>query len=463
MNDTTPGTYGAPDSTVSLEKFGYRQELKRSLSLFDLVVYGLVYINLVAPLTTFGVVFNASRGMVPVVYVVGAVVMTFTALSYVTMSRAFPIAGSVYSYAGRGIGESAGFLAGWAILLDYALLQAVGYVVTAVAIQSIAPDVPRAVWIVLLIGFNTTINLLGLEVTARLNRLVLILMFTTIGLFIVIALIGLADGVAGATISAAPFFKPSEFTPGVIFGALSIAMSAFLGFDAISTLAEESRGESNVIGRATLIALCLASLLIVVESYLASLFVLNLRSFPPGQPTDAAIYGIAAQIGGSVFQVFMVVGKILVSGIGGVLLGQVATARVLYGMARDGKLPRFLAHVHGGRRVPDGAILSVAVINLVCGVAFANHMALVISLVNFGALTGFLLLHLSVIVHFAWRQKSRNWLGHVAVPVVGLAINLYVLLNMAAAAKIAGIAWLTAGVSALLGIRMSGRRAVMPA
>jgi len=87
----------------------------------------------------------------------------------------------------------------------------------------------------------------------------------------------------------------------------------------------------------------------------------------------------------------------------------------------------------------------------------------VISLVNFGALTGFLLLHLSVIVHFAWRQKSRNWLGHVAVPVVGLAINLYVLLNMAAAAKIAGIAWLTAGVSALLGIRMSGRRAVMPA
>src|SRR5262245_34154026 len=157
---------------ISIEQFGYRQELKRSLSLFNLVVYGLVYINLVAPLTTFGIVFNESHGMVPLVYIVGAIAVTFTALSYVTMSRAFPVAGSVYSYAGRGISESAGFIAGWMMLLDYVLLPTVGYVVTAVAIQSLLPDVPRAVWIVLLIGFNTTVNLLGIEATARWNKLI---------------------------------------------------------------------------------------------------------------------------------------------------------------------------------------------------------------------------------------------------------------------------------------------------
>jgi amino acid transporter len=106
-------------------------------------VYGLVSINLVAPLAAFGLVFNASHRMVPRIYVVGTIAMTFTALSYVTMSRLPP--GSVYSYAGRGIGESEGFLAGWAILLEYALLQTVGYVVT-VAIRAIVPDVPRAVW-----------------------------------------------------------------------------------------------------------------------------------------------------------------------------------------------------------------------------------------------------------------------------------------------------------------------------
>ena len=446
----------------SIEQFGYRQELKRSLSLFDLVVYGLVYINLVAPLTTFGIVFNASHGMVPLVYVVGAIAMAFTASSYVTMSRVFPVAGSVYSYAGRGIGETAGFIAGWVILLDYVLLQAVGYVVTAVAIESIAPDVARGVWIVLLIAFNTTINLLGIETTARMNRLVLVLMFTTIGLFVAVALVGLAHGVAGARLSSAPFFTPSELTPTVVFGALAIAMSAFLGFDAISTLAEEARDGSTTIGRATLLALGLASVVIVAESYLASLFVLNQTSFPPGQPTDGAIYGIAALIGGPGFRIFMVVGKILVSGIGGVLLAQVATARILYGMARDGNLPRWFAHVHATRRVPHKAIIAVAAMNLVGGLAFANQMALVISMVNFGALTGFLLLHLSVIVHFVWRQASRNWLGHLMAPLVGLAINGYLVLNLAVPAKIGGGVWLAVGVLVLAWLKLTGRRVAMP-
>ncbi|HMF93400.1 MAG TPA: APC family permease [Vicinamibacterales bacterium] len=462
MIHTTADQGRAVTPAASLEQFGYHQELKRSLSLFDLVVYGLVYINLVAPLTTFGIVFNASHGMVPLVYVVGAMAMALTASSYVTMSRVFPVAGSVYTYAGRGIGETAGFFAGWVILLDYVLLQAVGYVVTAVAIQSIVPDVPRGVWIVLLIAFNTTINLLGIEATARVNRLVLVLMFTTIGLFIAIALAGLSSGVAGARLSSTPFFTPSEFTPTLIFGALAIAMSAFLGFDAISTLAEEARGGSAIIGRATLLALGVASVVIVVESYLASLFALSRTSFPPGQPTDGAIYDIAVLIGGPAFRVFMVIGKVLVSGIGGVLLAQVATARILYGMARDGNLPRFLAHVHASRRVPDKAIIAVAAMNLVGGLAFANQMALVISLVNFGALTGFLLLHLSVIVHFLWRQQSRNWLAHLVVPLLGVAINGYVLLNLAVPAKVGGITWLATGVLVLMGLRLTGRRIVMP-
>jgi amino acid transporter len=462
LTDITAGRGSEETARASIEQFGYRQELKRSLSLFDLVVYGLVYINLVAPLTTFGIIFNASHGMVPLVYVVGAIATTFTALSYVTMSRAFPVAGSVYSYADRGIGGSAGFLAGWMILLDYVLLPTVGYVVTAVAIQSIVPDVPRAVWIILLLGFNTTINLLGIEITARMNKLVCVLMFATIGLFILFALIGLANGVAGAELSITPFYKPSELAPNIVFGALSIAIAAFLGFDAISTLAEEARGGPAIIGRATLLALWLASVVMVVESYLATLFVLNLTSFPPGEPTDGAIYAIAVLIGGPAFRILMVLGKVLVSGIGGVLAGQVATARILYGMARDGKLPRFLAHVHAKRRVPDAAIISVAAINLVIGLAFANQLALLISMVSFGALTGFLLLHLSVSVHFVWRQKSTNWLRHFLVPLIGLATNGYVLLNMAVQAKIAGIAWLAVGLLALIGLKLAGRRVVLP-
>src|SRR5215470_19796307 len=126
-------------SDMSLERFGYRQELKRSLSLTDLVVYGLVFIDVIAPFSVFGIVFNLSHGMVPLVYIVGFVAMTFTGLSYAMMSRIFPTAGSVYAYAGRGISASAGFLAGWVLLLDYVLMPSLAYVICAVAIQAIIP------------------------------------------------------------------------------------------------------------------------------------------------------------------------------------------------------------------------------------------------------------------------------------------------------------------------------------
>src|SRR5262250_390016 len=103
-------TTAAPASS-ELEAFGYRQELRRSLRLRDLVVYGLIFIVPIAPFGVFGMVFNASRGMVPFIYLVGLVAMLFTALSYMAMSEVFPVAGSVYSYASRSMGEAAGFFA----------------------------------------------------------------------------------------------------------------------------------------------------------------------------------------------------------------------------------------------------------------------------------------------------------------------------------------------------------------
>src|ERR1700743_3357045 len=120
-------------TSEGLAEFGYRQELKRSLRLRDLLVYGLIFMVPIAPFAIFGVVFHAAKGMVPLTYVIGLVAMLFTALSYREMSRAFPVAGSVYAYAGRGIAPWVGFLAGWAILLDYLLVPPLLYVTGAAA------------------------------------------------------------------------------------------------------------------------------------------------------------------------------------------------------------------------------------------------------------------------------------------------------------------------------------------
>jgi amino acid transporter len=428
----------------TIEQLGYRQELKRSLGLGALIVYGLVFINPTSPFSIFGFVYNLSHGMVPLVYVFGLVAMTFTAASYVMMSRAFPVAGSVYSYAGRGIGSMAGFLAGWALLLDYILMPTLIYVLCAVAIEALVPGFPRVIAIVVALSFNTGINLLGIEASARFNAFMLVVLLAFLGLYFALCLYGLSQGVAGAHLSTAPLLQPEAFSTAVIFGALSVATLNFLGFDGISTLVEEAKGGAADVGRAMIISLCLAAFLFIAATYLASLFVLDRGSFAPGPATDGAFYTIAEIVGGKWF-LAMASSKVLVAGVAVAATAQIATARLIYGMARDGRLPRPLAHVHPTRRVPSRAILLIAAVNLVTGLAFANQLEMLSTLVCFGALIGFLLLHASVIGHFLWRQKSRRWGRHLLVPLVGGAITVYVLVNMAHNALIAGVIWLALG------------------
>ncbi len=450
------------ETGIGVEAFGYKQELKRSLGLFDLLVYGLVFIVPIAPFAVFGIVFNASKGMVPLVYAVGLVAMLFTALSYRAMSAAFPVAGSVYTYAAHSIGPSAGFIAGWAILLDYLLIPTLTYVACAIALGAVIPGVPKFVWVIALLGFSTIVNYFGIEATARMNILMLVLQLVILAILVGVGLVALSHGVNGAHLSIQPFYNPAVMSSSIIFGALSLAVLSFLGFDAISTLSEEAKGGSLAIGRATILSLLLSAILFIAQTYLFSLFALNRTSFPPGDATDAALYNIALMIGGHWLEFAVTVLGVLFSGIAGAMTAQAATARLLFSMARDGKLPRFLAHVNPVRKVPEYAIFLVAAITLVLGVAMVSQLAFLASIVSFGALVGFLMLHLSVMAHFLWRKKSRDWFRHLILPLVGLSVIAYVLINAGTNAKIAGLAWLAIGVGVLIWFRATGRSTALP-
>src|SRR5476649_2606761 len=159
----------------SLEEFGYKQELKRALSTRDLIIYGMIFMVPIAPFGVFGFVWGEAKGMVPLAYLLGLVGMFFTALSYATMSRAFHLAGSVYTYAHRGLHEIAGFFSGWLILLDYILAPSLLYLISAVALRPVFPDVPAWVWLALFISFNAAVNFVGIQFTARVNRYMLIM------------------------------------------------------------------------------------------------------------------------------------------------------------------------------------------------------------------------------------------------------------------------------------------------
>lgn len=445
-----------------VEAFGYRQELNRALRLPDLLAYGLIFISPVAPLSIFGFVFNISSGMVPLVFLVGLVAMMFTALSYVSMSRAFPIAGSVYVYAGRGIGESAGFLAGWAMLLDYILLPTLVCAGIAVTMTAVLPDVPKAVWVVTSLVFATVVNLLGIQATAIVNRLLLALQLLLLGTFLVLGILAIQRGVAGAHLTLEPLWDPVKVTPHLVFSALSVAVLSFLGFDAISTLSEEVKGSSRLVGTATLLSLALVGLLFVGQTYLASLFVLNRPPFPEGDAAATAFLSVARLVGGEPFKLFAILVGVSAS-VASALASQAATARLLYSMARDGKLPRVLARVDARRKSPQLATLLVAALTLGLALFFVSHLQLLVSLVNFGALFGFLALHLSVVIHFVWRGGSRRWLAHLAVPVIGFAVIAYVLVSTEPLAKIAGGIWLAVGVAILIGLKLRGARPTLPA
>jgi amino acid transporter len=445
------------DNGSSLSDFGYNAELQRSLSLGDLLVYGLVFIVPIAPFAIFGIVFNASKGMVPLTYIIGLVAMVFTALSYREMSEAFPVAGSVYAYAGRGLHPAAGFLAGWAILLDYLLIPTLCYVAGAAALRSILPAIPQSAWVVAFVVFNTAVNMRGIETTARASMIFLVGELIVLALFVILGAVAVSHGVNGAHWTTRPFFDRSVFHADLIFGALSVAVLSFLGFDAISTLAEETKGGVRVVGRATMIALCLAAALFIVQTYIAALLVPGQTEFVGDTAMNDAFYVISALVGGVAFKIVVAVAVALSAAIANALVAQAATARLLFAMARDGQLPRFLAHVHPVRRVPERALLLVSAVSLVLGLFFVGQVGLISSLVNFGALFSFLMLHVSVVAYFIIKQRGRSYGPHLLSPILGFVIIAFVLVNADVHAKIGGAVWLAIGVVILIGLRIAGR------
>jgi amino acid transporter len=428
---------------LSIEEFGYQQQLHRALTTKDLVIYGLIFMVPIAPYSVFGFVYHDAKGMVPLAYLVGLIGMFFTALSYAAMSRAFPLAGSVYTYAHRGLHEIAGFFSGWLILLDYILVPSLLYLFSAVALRPVLPGVPAWAWLALFISFNAAVNLVGIQFTARVNRYMLIMELIVLALFVVIGLHALYGGMGAGKLTLTPIYNAKVFSLSTVAGATSIAVLSFLGFDGISTLSEENRGGNNAVGRATVLALMLVGCLFMLQTWIATDLSAGMRFASP----ETAFYEITQRAGGPWLRLITIIAIVIASAIANAMAAQAAVSRILFAMARDGKLPAILARVHPRYKTPYVSTLLVALISLLVGLFFANRVDDLTLVVNFGALTGFVLLHLSVINHFLLRQRSRDWLRHLICPLLGLSIIVYVLIEMDRAAKLLGLAWIGIGIA----------------
>lgn len=440
----------SPNTQVS--ETGYKQELKRSLSFWDLLIYGLVFMVPIAPFGIYGVVAQGSNGMVALAYLIGMVAMIFTALSYARMSEAFPIAGSVYSYAQRGINDSVGFVAGWLILLDYIFVPALLYLVSAAALHDIVPEIPILLWLVFFIGINTVVNVLGIEFTARANKVIVILELIVLAIFVIVGIVAVVQGVNGAEFTFKPLYDSDNFSMSVVMGAVSIAVLSFLGFDAISTLAEESNGGRKAIGRAIIFSLLIVGLLFIIQTWVAALIWPDYTTF---ENADVAFYQIAEIAGGAWLKWTTILATAIAWGIADALVAQAAISRILYSMARDRKLPKVLAKIHPKYKTPHISTFLVAVISFLVTAFFASQIGALASVVNFGALSAFLFLHVSVINYFIIKKKSKDYVKHLILPIIGFLIIGYVWLNLDPLSKKLGFIWLGIGIVYLIILKLT--------
>ncbi|MFF0888544.1 APC family permease [Streptomyces sp. NPDC003456] len=441
---------------------GGEHALRRTLGFRDLVVYGLLFIAPMAPVGVFGTLDAKSHGAVALVYAVATIAMAFTAFSYAQMVRVVPQAGSVFAYARAGLGNGAGFVAGWMAMLDYVLIPAVAYLFSGVAMNALVPEVSRWVWSALAVVLTTLLNLWGVRAAARVGFLVLAMEVVVLAVFVVAAIVVLArDGAQRDWLS--PLTgdgSQGAFALSAVLGAVSVAVLSYLGFDAIASFAEEVTGGSAKIARALLFCLALAGVLFLAQTYLVALLepVSSARlAAEPGRQGSAFYDTLDAAVGTWLHDLVAV--SKAVGAAFAALAGQAAAGRLLFAMGRDGRLPRVLSRTDAG--VPRVALLCAAVITLVAAVWAARRddgMDQLVSVVDVGALTAFTLLHASVVGWFAVRRRGGPviWWRHVLVPVAGAAITVAVIVEASGTAQVVGAVWLATGLAVLTAQR--GRR-----
>lgn len=324
--------------------------LRRNLGFRDLVVYGLLFIAPMAPVGVFGTLDAKSGGAVALVYIVATVAMAFTAFSYAQMVRVAPQAGSVFTYARKGLGEGPGFIAGWMAMLDYLLIPAVAYLFAGIAMEALVPEVDRWVWTGIAVVVTTLLNLWGVRAAARVGFAVLAMEIVVLLIFVVSALVALAqDGARRDWWS--PLTGDASFSLAAVLGAVSVAVLSYLGFDAIASFAEEVTGGSAKVARAVLFCLALAGVLFVAQSWLVALLepVSSAElAADPGKQGSAFYDAVDVSVGGWLHDL-VAVSKAIGAAFAA-LAGQAAGARLLFAMGRDRRLPHLLARTDGGVR-----------------------------------------------------------------------------------------------------------------
>jgi amino acid transporter len=415
--------------------------LRRTLTLWDLILYGVIVIQPVAPMSVFGVLSERGRGHVVTAILIAMVAMLFTGISYGRMARAYPSAGSAFTYVAQEIHPGIGYVTGWSMVMDYMLNPLICTIWCSQQAHDFAPHVPVWMWKIFFATVFTLLNIRGVKTSARINTAMAIGMGAVIAVIFVAAaryILGHPHDEAG--FFTRPFYDPQTFSYRGLFGCTSIAVLTYIGFDGISTLSEEAENPRRNILLATVWTCVVIGLLSAAEVYVAQLIWPASQHFPD---VDTAYVWIA---GRAWKPLFTVVGfTLLLANFGSGMGAQLGAARLLFGMGRSNALPKsFFGVVDAKHRVPRNNVFFVGGVVLV-GAFFLSY-GLGAEMLNFGALIAFMGVNAAAFLRYYVRADEKK-MWNLIPPVVGFIICLALWLSLSRPAMIVGSIWMIAGIA----------------
>ena len=414
--------------------------LRRALGLWDLVLYGIIVIQPVAPMSVYGVLMVRGQGHAVTTILIAMVAMLFTAISYGRMARAYPSAGSAFTYVGQEIHPALGFTTGWSMAMDYMLNPLICIIWCSKAAMNFAPGVPYWVWTIFFFVLFTALNLRGVRASARTNAVLAAAMGVVITVFFVVAARYIFGAAHPAGYFSRPFYDPATFDLKIVLGGTSLAVLTYIGFDGISTLSEEAENPRKNILYATVLKCIVIGVLSALQVYAAQLIWPEFDKFPD---VDTAFVHVAGRAAGQ--WMFLLVNlTLLVANIGSGMGAHLGAARLLYGMGRSNALPKsFFGAIDPKRHIPRNNIIFVGVIALIG--SWVLSYGLGAEMLNFGALIAFMGVNMAAFIRYFVRENQRNVLNLVP-PLAGFFICLLLWINLSKPAMIAGAAWLVVGL-----------------
>jgi len=461
--------------------------LRRTLTLWDLILYGVIVIQPVAPMSVFGVLSDRGRGHVVTTILIAMVAMLFTAFSYGRMARAYPSAGSAFTYVGQEINPALGYVTGWSMVMDYMLNPMICIIWCSQQAHVFAPGIPYWAWALFFGAVFTFLNIQGIKTSARVNTLLAAGMGAVVAVFFMaVARYIFRNPHDGGAFFTRPFYDPQLWNSKAVLAATSIAVLSYIGFDGISTLSEEAENPRRNILLATVLTCFVIGILSALEVYGAQLL------WPATEPFPNVDTAFTFAAGRAWKPLFAIVGfTLLVANFGSGMGSQIGAARLLYGMGRSKALPQsFFGVVDPRRHVPRNNVFFVGAIALAGALLVSVHVGhsgaglfsygLGAEMLTFGALIAFMGVNVAAFVRYYVREGGNspvlpllltalvialvlwpgsNWtvlavagvclaiLAVLAPPLAGFTICFFLWKNLSWKAWIVGGIWMVVGIA----------------